>query len=134
MNSAFEDLERTLPNGFHDAELVTVHVDYSRAEAIFELDIDTEEPANGTQMVEEYRRARVTFLGLKLFALDPPGHAGPFVVSTVTSGPGDPPQSSTLPHLPDDVFRAWFFLTSFNSFVRIAAREVRLEWRDGERP
>jgi hypothetical protein len=133
MKNVFEDLERSLPNGFHDAELVSMHVDYSRAEAILELDIDTGDPANAAQIVDGYRRAQVTFLGLKLFSVDPPGNAGPFVISTVTSGPGDPHQSIALPHLPDDCFRAWFFLTSFNSFVRIAAKDVRFEWGDDER-
>jgi hypothetical protein len=47
-------------------------------------------------------------------------------------GSGDPPTAKLAPHLPADCFLVWFFLTSFNSFVRIAATDIRLEWVEGK--
>ena len=132
MTNAFEDLERSLPNGFHDAELLSLHVDYADGQATVELNVDTGDSEGLADTVEVYRRARVRFLGLKLFAVDPPGTAGPFVISTVAAGSGDPPTAKVEPHLPADCFLVWFFLTSFNSFVRIAAKDVHLEWVDGK--
>jgi hypothetical protein len=68
-----EELERSLPNGFHDAELTSVHVDYAKREAIVGLNIDFSTPeASGGPDEESHQPGRVVFSGLQFIAIDPP--------------------------------------------------------------
>ena len=61
-----DELARTLPNGFHDAEVSTATLDYARGEARLILDVwigDMEAPAKER---ETYRLAELTFV-VKIF-------------------------------------------------------------------
>lgn len=71
------ELERSLPNGIHDAALTSVHVDYAKREAIVGLNIDLSTPeATAASEGESYRPGRVVFSGLHFIAIDPqaPGY------------------------------------------------------------
>jgi hypothetical protein len=129
MSNAFEELERNLPNGFHDAELLGIHVDYVKAEVSITLLVDMGDPDVPTGATE--RPANVVFSGVKLFAVEAARNSGGLAASTVTSGPGQPRTKKDNERLPDGCFQAWFFLTKFNSFVQITATDVRFEWVEG---
>jgi hypothetical protein len=65
----FEELEHSLPNGLHDAELLAIQIDYRTQTATLELDIDI---SALTDTDATYRRGRVTFAGIQFLVLDPP--------------------------------------------------------------
>jgi hypothetical protein len=126
-----EKLERSLPNGLHDAELVGLHVDYATRRVVFELNVDISQNAvdEGT-----YRRAQVTFAGLQFVAVDPPnGNEHEVGVSTIDAGTGQPVTAPCpLPEIRKDCFLCWLFVVRWNSFIRIAAQTVNLEWIDSK--
>jgi len=128
----FDELCRSLPNGLHDAELVGLHVDYSSRGATIDVNVDvgsSETPAD--QLEEAYRPARLVFSGLQFIVIDPPavdeGYQG---LSMIDAGIGQPwTVPCKLPPLPADCFLCWLFVVERNSFIRIAAQSVAIEWR-----
>lgn len=121
----FRELETSLPNGFHDAELLKVHIDYEEHQVALDLNLDAsvdkDEP-------ERYRRGRVTFSGVVFVSLDPPVDAA-MGVSTISAGSGEPMTAPRpLPDIPKDCFLCWVFVARSNSFIRLAARSVTHHW------
>jgi hypothetical protein len=128
-----EELERSLPNGFHDAELTSLHVDYAKREAIVGLNIDFSTPeATGGSEEESYRPGRVVFSGLHFIAIDPPAPGYEYLgVSLIDSGMGQPRTNPReVPPLDEGVSLCWLFVVRWNGFVRIAAHNVTLQWAD----
>jgi hypothetical protein len=126
-----QELERSLPNGLHDAELVKVHVDYASQETVLELNLDVskDEKEEG-----KYRRARLTFSGVQFVSIDAPANENAVGVSTIDAGPGQPPTSPRpLPKIPKDCFLCWLFVVRWNSFIRIAAKTAVHQWIDSDR-
>ena len=123
-----DQLEKSLPNGLHDAELVGLQVDYARREAVLDLNVDCSEPPES----EPYRPARILFSGIQFLVIDLPATADAYNdISIVDAGSGQPSTAPCkLPPLPDDCFLCWLFVVRWNSFIRIAARSAALEWVD----
>jgi hypothetical protein len=123
-----EELEDSLPNGFHDAILLQCTADYEGRRAEFTFRVDISEP----EQPEGRRDARVVLRGLEFFAIDPPPSGSQRLGDMdllVSAGPGQP-DTARLPHLtiPDGTFAHWFFVSSWNSFIRVVAREAELHW------
>ena len=127
-----EELERSLPNGLHDADLIAVQIDYGKRIAVVELDIDVGSVAGDDPTYGEptYRRGRVAFSEIEFVVIDPPAGSGAYAgTSSVDSGMDQPATAPRqLPQIPRDCFLCWLFVTQWNSFIRIAARTVSLEW------
>jgi hypothetical protein len=123
----FEELEHSLPNGLHDAELLAVQIDYRTQTTTLDLDIDTSAP---TETDVTYRRGRVTFADTQFLVLDSPHTSADFLgPSRVDAGMGQPSTAPcVLPELHQGCFLCWLFVERSNSFIRIAARSVTLEW------
>jgi hypothetical protein len=121
----FQELATSLPNGFHDAELRKVHIDYEGQQVILDLNLDASLNKNEP---ERYRRARVTFSGVVFVSIDPPADAT-MEVSMISVGSGQPMTApSRLPDIPKDCFLCWVFVVGSNSFIRLAARSVTHQW------
>jgi hypothetical protein len=126
-----DELESSLPNGLHDAELIALQVHYADREAILNLNVDISDPdADVDRHEERHRLARVVFSGLEFVVIDPPGpNYDALGVSMVDAGMGQPRTAPCkLPPIPDDCFLCWVFVVNWNGFVRIGARSVALEW------
>ncbi len=125
----FDELEESLPNGLHDAELLGVQIDYSHLNSAVELNIDV---GTGTSTRSTYRRGRVVFTGVRYVAIDAPAvNVSDARVSRINAGSGEPTTAAhPLPKCPADTFLCWLFVVDWNSFIRIAARSVALEWSD----
>ena len=67
----FDDLAISLPNGFHDAELKSIMIDYTRREARLILDIWVADDVSMEER-EAYRPAEVTLSGLLFWVSEPP--------------------------------------------------------------
>jgi|SoiMethySBSTD1v2_1073268.scaffolds.fasta_scaffold00388_35 hypothetical protein len=121
-----QELERTLPNGLHDAELVKLHIDYEGLRVVLELELDV---SVNLDEEERYRRGRITFSGVEFVAIDPPTDVSSMGMSMLAVGMGQPATAPcSLPKLPTECFLCWLFVDRSNSFIRLAARAVEHEW------
>jgi hypothetical protein len=129
-------IEDSLPNGLHDAHLERMDINYKEREAFLDVyvwigDLDSSDKLER----ERYRRARISLAGLLFISIQPPNYE--YRVDKgdglrIDSGPGIAPRSSfkfEVP-LPDDAFLNWIYVTEWNAFIHIAAKEAMLEWVD----
>lgn len=127
----FQELAESLPNGFHDAELLRFEMDYADRTLKFDLDIwvgDLE--SNDTK--ELYRRAQVTLHSVAYLVIEPPDPSYPWDTTDhirIDTGEGKPPQSeSVLPPAPVGTATTWMYLMEMNRFLLFAAGNASLEW------
>jgi len=131
-----DDIAASLPNGFHDAVLKTVSLDFVNCEAKLRLSVWIGEPGANTDAERElYRNAEVCLEGLVYWISEPPRtkdylHKGALVfdmgaLETLAEPPSSPP-----PEAPADSFTNWLFVRDWNAFVFVAARDSRLSWLD----
>lgn len=127
-------ISKTLPNGFHDSELVRIEVDYAMRQAVLTFDIDLsdiETDQGGMQ------RGRLTLAGLVHLYVEPPENDDPIVleeidVQTVVGDSSDFEELKHRPQLPkqvvDGFFRHWFYSCSDNNFIYVCYKSASFEW------
>src|SRR5262249_3623664 len=127
-----EELARTLPNGFHDAEISTIRLDYVSRTASMELSLWMDDLDAHPEYRELYRDAVLEFEGLQCAVVDPPDPNYPFAEADplwVDLDPRPPePQIPAFERLPGNAFVARFFVRDWNSWVSIAATSASLRW------
>jgi len=123
-----DELEDTLPNGFHDSFLVSASVDYPAATACLEIDVDADDPDP-----EVFQRVKLKLKGLCLFIIDPPDLSQNFSFGDTEWINGDVTTEALLPKLemyrqsvPAGSFFYSFFLRNWNSFIHVAAQDAEL--------
>jgi hypothetical protein len=130
-----DELARTLPNGFHDAEVTTVTIDYERHELLLRMRVwlgGVDSPDS-----ELYRTAVVTLSGLLFCVIEPPNPRYPYRdagaltidTGTVESLPS-PPETDLPDQTPEGAFTNWIFVGEWNSFIYASAIEAGLVWVD----
>jgi len=130
----FQDLEDSLPNGFHDAHLKSVSIDYIERLLTMQMEILIGTPE--AQDRDEYRNATLTVTGLYFCVIDPPDAKYPF---TTKNRPiwvsGDDGWPDTLSDLAASLAQTnpgftyhRFFSVDWNSFIYVAANDVQLYW------
>ena len=124
------ELERSLPNGLHDAELVGIQVDYAVQQAVLSVNVDIGDSDGASPGGESYRAARILFYGVQFVVIDPPSAAeSDSRLSMLDTGSGEPRTAPcSLPPISKDCFLCWIFVVRWNSFMRISARNVAIEW------
>ena len=133
MKMTLDDLALSLPNGFHDAELEKLTIDYAKAEARLILDVWVAEDMNPRER-EAYRLAEVTLFGLLFWVTDPPDARYPYQMAgskRIDSGPMDTlTKNDLLKLLPvtADAFVNWIFVSDWNAFIYVAAQDTMLKW------
>jgi hypothetical protein len=126
----FEEAENTFPNGLHDAELRGLEIDYVRAEAVVRVGVDMRDE-NDEADGPSHKPADLLFSGVALFIVEAPHGSADATdpLWLISAGVGQPSTAPiTLPPIPTDCFLCWFFIPSWNSFIRIAARDVTVRW------
>ena len=124
-----DDVERLLPNGFHDAILRRLSVDYEAR--VLRLEIELWIGDMNKERCEIYRPGRVTVTGLGFLVIDNPRSGdGPISGAlTIDGGAGQPATSViALPPLPSGAFLYWLFVNEWNGFIRFAGQSAELEW------
>jgi hypothetical protein len=129
-----DEVAGSLPNGFHDAELRAVTIDFVKREARLSLDIWIGDDDDR----EAYRRAELTLTGLIFWIVEPPdarypyGQADHLIIDmgSVASLPRE--KQPTLPPIPESAFSNWLFVVEWNAFIYVAAEDADLIWQ-GER-
>src|SRR5215831_19279412 len=108
-----EELEDSLPDGFHDARLYGMVARYDRAELEMELDLSVGDPdAESSEERDAYKRATLKLTGLECLTIEPRGtpsdglpHDGLFI----SAGPGIPAgHQDGCPNASAECFKYWF--------------------------
>jgi hypothetical protein len=123
-----EELENTLPNGFHDSYLLSVAVDFAAGTGCIELDVDYDDPDPNV-----FRRMKLRLKGLSLFIVEPPDLRSSLSAGRICTS-GDVTSEKVLSGLesyrknvPTGSFFYTFFLDHLNCFIHLAAQEAELE-------
>jgi hypothetical protein len=136
-----DELDHTLPNGFHDAEIFSVELDYAAKTARFRMNLLVGWPDDPEPERQAYQEATLVVNGLCFCSVDPPSSTYPFIPDgkPICVG-GDPAKSDHLSSLsdlaakfPSDTWCYRFFVHDLNSFIHIAGRDAVLTWV-GEKP
>src|SRR5487761_741607 len=129
----FEEAEKTLPNGFHDAKIVNITLDYPSNILVMTLKILVGIPGQSDQ--EEYGSAKLTAKDLYFCFIDPPDPTYPFRPNGKALGVCGAPESrespvieSLLRKLPEGVSFYRFFVDRWNSFIHVAASDIQISW------
>jgi hypothetical protein len=67
-----EELADTLPNGFHDAQVSSVSIDYVEREARLNIDLWVGVPSEDEELREAYREGELKLSGLLYWVIEPP--------------------------------------------------------------
>jgi len=134
----FEKLEMELPNGFHDAEIRGIGLDYVSRTADLRMNllvgVGTPEDRNAAI----YRAGTVRIAGLLLFYIEPPDPHYCFALdgsplnasgNSVKVGQ-DAAIDRLLAALPPNSTAYLFFLDDWNSSLYLAGASVEFSWDD----
>ena len=129
------EIDRGLPNGFHDSRVRSCNLDFVARTATFGIDVwvgDAEATTpNGREL---YRSALLVVSGLAFCQLDAPDPSYPYQEAMpirVDLSEAD----QTVPairELPAGVFAVRFYVSGWNSFIHVAGRHAQLAWSDGQ--
>jgi len=137
----FEELESTLPNGFHDARLVRLTLDYLDRTATLHMQLFVGTPES--EDPEKYKAAIVRLVGLCFFSIDLPDPNEQFVpdgspvsvsgYSEDSTGLLKPNESiaeinKLLKNCPLGASSYRFYSHEWNSFIHIGRADASLEW------
>jgi hypothetical protein len=134
-----DEITNTLPNGFHDSEILSINIDYQRAEATFLIDVDLCSPDEEVEVA--VRQGEMKIEGLLYIGIEPPApraFSKEYVfdphklwISADSSNFSVLKQHPELPEpLPDGGFRHWFFDSNNNSFIYVAGMTASFRWSD----
>lgn len=130
------EIENTLPNGFHDAFLDSITIDFPSRSASLTLQIwvGNLESENERER-ETYKHAVLKFYDLIYFTIDPPDQGKSYTKEKpLRIDAGDSTKNSAPPSLkprmtiPQEAFAYWFFVEPWNAFFHIAACKADLQW------
>ncbi len=124
------DIDAALPNGFHDAYLRELHMDYAVGEARLAFDFLVGDPDADAEVEREAMRPGVLRLrGVTSMTIEPPHPSyrfaaddGLWVDGDFGPYPGEPPPAD------DGLIRLWLFVRTWNARMLFTAREFALEW------
>lgn len=130
----FDELERSLPNGFHDATILDISFDCVRSRAHIWISVHASKEGDANR--EEYRVGLLDVRSIHLFFFDRPGNS--HNIGTITGGikvSGDDVTigqdievDDLLKKLPSGANAYRFFMEDWNSFFYIAASEAAFSW------
>lgn len=130
----FEELDQTYPNGFVDAEITNLTLDYQNRTATLHLNLRGNSPDSPDRDV--YKAAVLTAREFYYFSIEPPDADHLFHPRRsrieINGYPEDPGQFLLFEHLkpklPAGSFCCRFFVHDWNSFIHIAAASAEFVW------
>ncbi len=131
-----EQLENSLPNGFHDAQMEVVTVDYVLRTAVMKMQLHVGNPDAATEEEREaYKPAELHLSDVLYFVIDAPGPKYKYAEKKalwLLAGRADeesaPAPPIPLEQLPTGTSAYWFFVNDWDSFIHVAAMDVNLTW------
>jgi len=140
-----EEIIKSLPNGFHDAELKSINLDYLEKKAVLFLDIWTGDlTSHDTGLRETYKAGILEIEKFLFFSIEAPDQRYEFPANgsvTIDLWPldllkdklkGELFQSITkiIETLPKEIFSAWIYVSNWNAFIYFAASNAAFRWVD----
>jgi hypothetical protein len=130
----FDQLEHTLPNGLHDAELLQINVNYAQRKLALTLDVWVGDLDGPVEKREAYRKARIEIVGLQFFVIEPPDPNYPYCDSkpsrTDLCDMSKNLDEKLLKSLPSGTFLTSLWVNKWSAFAHIAADAADLIWED----
>jgi len=127
-----EEIEKGLPNGLHDAQLLSFAVDLAKGTLTLDVEADRSSYEHGNKD-PEYFPAKITVSGLCYLKLDPPKGPRDFGGECSLISAGDDPvlkglvDAEIASKLPEGSFLHWISLDSWNSIMVIGGMDARIE-------
>jgi hypothetical protein len=128
-----EEIADTLPNGFHDAQINSISINYVKREVTLDLEIWV---ANSEEDDSDiYRLAELKLLQFLFLIIEPPNarydyHEAKALWVEAGSDKRSHASSTQLPGpLPEGAFTYWFFVHDWNSFIHVAALDAEIVLR-----
>lgn len=128
-----EEIANTLPNGFHDAQIKGIGINYIEREVTMDLELWVSDSVKDNS--EDYREADMKLLGLLFLVMEPPDPRYDFQEKKplwVDAMPLEASKSTAtqLPVvLPEKAFTYSFFVHDWNAFIHVAAMDASLSWK-----
>ena len=126
-----EELEKTPPNGLHDAEVKRVAIDYERRTMVVDLAVWVGDMDGPPERREAYRYARIDISGLCFLVMEQPDPKYPFHESDLRIDGCDMSKNlkpDLLSALPADSFFRSLWVNEWNAFIHVAARDAKISW------
>jgi hypothetical protein len=121
------------PNGFHDAYLLSISVDYRERILRINLNFCWTGDLNSEicEVQEAYREGTFIVSGLQYFVIESPAKGSsvdePSYIDGFKTRASDVIRAS-LPEVADDTFRYSFFVGDWNSFIHFAGALADIQW------
>jgi len=129
----FEELDALYPNGFDDAEIEKLVLDYRNRTVEMQVNLRRNLPDRSN--CDEYQRAILLLRRFYYFVTEPPDADHllyPERPIQVTGYPEDAKQFPIFEHLKSKLsssaFCCRFYVHDWNSFIHIAASDAQLSW------
>jgi hypothetical protein len=128
-----EEIEDSLPNGLHDAEIKGLAMDYEQAQLVLRVVVLVGRPSQSYPEREACRSGEISFRGVQFYSVDYPQtgssfrHPGTVSFSYERTAPGEMP-IELREALPAGAQCYSFFVRDWLSHIRIAAAEVSFSW------
>jgi hypothetical protein len=126
-----DEIADTLPNGFHDARINSLSVNYVKRELTFDLEIWVSDSLQDDS--ELYRSAELKLFQFLFLVIEPPDPRYDYHEEKplwVDGGSAEPTLRSAareLPALlPEGAFTYSFFVHDWNTFIHLAARDASI--------
>lgn len=137
-----QEIENSLPNGFHDAQVKQVEIDYEKGIAKFILVLWIGDMSSPDESVrEKYREAILILKDLIYCVIEAPDpaysvtKARPFSIDAGSIKDKQIQSDTILPNnLPVGSFAYWIFVNEWNSFIHIAAMDAIIELGNESKP
>jgi hypothetical protein len=138
-NMTLEELADSLPNGFHDSKLKRLTVDFERRTICMDMSLLVGLPDDPREHRDDCRDAQVDILGFSFLVTEPPdgnynfASPGSLVLVDAYETESIPEAAEGLTPLlksPYHSFVQSFYVSGWNSFIHIGARDCSVRWVD----
>lgn len=125
-----EEIADTLPNGFHDAQINSISINYVKREVTLDLEFWVADSLESDSDI--YRLAELKLSQFLFLIIEPPNarydyHEEKALWVEAGSDKQSHTSSTQLPGpLPEGAFTYWFFVHDWNSFIHVAALDAAI--------
>lgn len=128
---SLKELEGSLPNGFHDARIKKINLNYEKRIIVLEIAVDISNPDTD---LPEYRVGKIVISNFLFCVIEQPdnkyitlANEGLWISGSDQISPEDLPMKITA-QLPEGSFVHRFFINNWNAFLYLVAMDSQLEW------
>jgi hypothetical protein len=135
------ELEDSLPSGLHDSALKGLSIDYVRRTIRLDVSLKVGDADGPREQRDEVRNAQIEISGVVLFVIDPPSPAAGYDFKApgelwivdgyeTRSIPGFTTtiDKELLDAVPPEALIHSFFVSDWNSYMHVAARDCSIKW------